>query len=437
MMLFCIRFSLIFLGLLCLIASKLFASPADTFGLSSKASATASLVTRSTPDPFGVYLNPSVVSGAQKLKLTLGILNTADFFHPIQNVVVQNALSGKSLERGNINTNYSNLTGINFGILIPFPNAPMKSTMGASGFLPFGSLASIQSSQQYVPLYDLFFARPKRFSLVTGFGFEPISNVSFGIGTNMYLTSGANTKINLNSTNSTVDLAMDIRPAIAPIVGTRVAFGNYQIGASYHASVNYAMILENHTDLVLFGSTTEGGDVSFPVMEFLARSSMFYDPQMVGMTVSRLFQNGLELMAGATWKNWSRYKTSMTHVEFTNPGGISASVPEVNFRDVISPSIGFEFPWNQWWMRGGYRFEPQHLKFQDDNSNFLDTDIQIVSLGFGKNIFGFDIDFHCQYHKLMDQKVIKDDPTQIGYSENGYTLGGSLINYGLTIGQSF
>jgi len=197
-----LRIVLIYLGIFFLVASKLFASSADMFGLSSRLSATAGLPTFSNPDPALIYQNPAFLTQAQKLYTTVGILNTADFFKPIENVVVQNELSGLSVETGNPKTDAENMMGMNLGLLLPVRTDFPKIGAGVIGFIPFGSLASVNTGENYVPSYALYYNRPKHFSFIGGVGIKPWDELSMGVGANLYLTSGANTKMNINGTNS-------------------------------------------------------------------------------------------------------------------------------------------------------------------------------------------------------------------------------------------
>ncbi len=430
-----LRTILISLGVLCLIAAKILASTPDTYGLSSRASATAGLVTFSSPDPFLTYQNPAYLTQAQKLQTSVGIMSTSDFFNPIEGVVTQNGASGKSLETGNFQTNYSNLMGLNFGLIIPLGSATLRNTwpkvtMGVTGFLPFGSLASVNTSENYVPIYALYYNRPKRFSLISGGAVELFENFSLGAAGNFYLTSGANTKIDINSKNSSVAVAMDIKPAVSPILSSRYTWNEWSFDLSYHGALDYQMVLENHSDLALFGNPV-------PVVEFLAKTSMFYDPAMIGAGISHMFKNGLQLGMHLDWKNWERYRTSLNQMTITNPADMKSSLPEIQFKNIVTPSIGVEFPLWATFLRAGYHYEPQHVVSQEENSNFIDTPVHVASLGIGRTFDNFTVDLHLQYHYLTPQLITKSDPEAVGYKAGGYQVGGSLLNYGLTLGTSF
>ena len=425
-----LRTILISLGILCLIAAKILASTPDTYGLSSRASATAGLVTFSSPDPVLAYQNPAYLTQARRLFTTVGLMSAADFFSPIENVVTQGGASEESLEVGNFETNYANLSGINFGLVLPLRHLFPKLVLGTTGFFPFGSLASVNTSENYEAIYALYYNRPKRFSLISGIALEPFENFSVGISGNFYLTAGANTNMDLNNSNSSVSLAMDIRPAISPIIGTRYTWNTWSFDLSYHGVLDYQMVLENKSRPGMFGAHA-------PLIKFLATSSMFYDPAMIGAGISHLFKNGLQLGVHLDWKNWKKYQRSWSHVTFTNSQDMKSFLPEIQFRDVFVPSVGVEVPLWATFLRAGYRYEPQHLVFQEENSNFIDTPVHMASLGVGRTFGMVTVDLHLQYHYLTPQRVTKSDPEAIGYKAGGYEVGGSLLNYGLTLGTSF
>lgn len=404
----------------------LFAGPADMYGLSSKS--TGISILSATSDPFWTYQNPSFLTKAQKLQTSLGLMGTADFFKPIEKVVTQNDASGKSIEIGNIKTDYSNLGGINLGLILPLSS---RFVTGVCGFIPFGSLASVNTSEPYVPVYGLYYNNPKRFSFIGGGAFKISEYFSVGVAANIYLTSAATTYMNLNNENPSVSIAMDIYPAISPVVGARYQNNDWDVDLSYHSEVNYLMTLENKTDLVMFGES------SFPVIEFLATSSIFYDPLMVGLGISKMFQNGLKLGTRLQWKNWKPYQSPLNRVNFVNPGDLEARLPDIRFKNVLSPSLGVEFPWRSFLLRAGYRYEPEHVSYQEEDSNFLDTDVHVVSTGVGYSFPFIDVDFHLQGHELRSKKITKENPFSVGYREDGFTIGGFLLNYGITLTKTF
>ncbi len=425
-----LRSLLISLGILCLIAAKILASTPDTYGLSSRASATAGLVTFSSPDPVLAYQNPAYLIQARGLYTTVGLMGAIDFFSPIEGVVTRGEVSGESLEVGKFETNYANLSGINFGLVLPLRYVFPKIVLGTTGFLPFGSLASVNTSENYEAIYELYYNRPKRFSLVSGVAIEPFENFSVGISGNFYLTSGANTRMKLNDTNSSVSLAMDIQPAVSPILGARYTWDTWSFDLSYHGALDYQMVLETHAEPTFFGANV-------PVIEFLATSSMFYDPAMVGAGISHLFKNGLQVGMHLAWKNWEKYKISLSRMVIINPANMKSFLPEIQFKDVFAPSLGAEIPlWNTF-LRAGYRYEPEHVVSQEENSNFIDTPVHVASLGVGRVFGNVMVDLHLQVHYLTPQQVTKSDPGAVGYKVGGYEVGGSLLNYGLTVGTSF
>src|SRR3989338_6030613 len=361
---------LISLGVLCVIAAKILASTPDTYGLSSRASATAGLVTFSSPDPFLAYQNPAYLTQAHDLKTSVGFMSAADIFKPIEGVVTQSGASGKSREVGNFETNYANLSGLNFGLVLPVRKIFPKIAIGTTGFFPFGSLASVNTSENYVPIYALYYNLPNRFSLFIVASIEPFENFTVGVSGNFYLTSGANTKIDLNNVNSSVSIAMDIQPAVSPIVGTRYLWNEWSFDLSYHGALDYKMVLETHSELGFLGS-------SIPVIEFFATSSMFYDPAMVGGGISHLFKNGLQVGMHLDWKNWKSYQTSLSQMIIVNPVDMKSFLPDIQFKDVFVPSVGVEVPLWATMLRAGYRYEPEYIVSQEENSNFIDTPVHI------------------------------------------------------------
>lgn len=420
---------------------KLSASAGDIYGLSSVGVSMAGVSPR--PSASFVYENPACLSRAEDLQVTLGWMSVWDRLLPIDGVIVQNETTGKALQTGDFMTDYPNLSGLNFGVMLPLRVANI--VLGTTGFVPIGFIANAEMSEGLAAVYTNYYHRPRRFSWIVGGAIEVLENLSLGIAGNIYFTSAANSQINLNGENPTVALAMDIKPAVSPIVGLRYLLGRWDFDAAYHAPVDYRFVFQNRSDLVLFGNTGAGGEVSLPVIQFLSQSSMFYDPKKVAFGVSYRFLKGLTVGTRWIWKNWKKYRSPLSQVSFTNPGDLESSVPELEFRDVISPGVGVEIPISSWFLRGGYRYEPQHLVYQDENSNFLDTDTHLLSTGVGHTFRSFlgiwrqpvTLDAHLQYHQLVSKVIHKSNPEAIGYKKEGYSMGGSLLNYGLTLSMTF
>src|SRR3989344_5376656 len=201
------------LGFLCLMGSQLFASTPDLYGMSSRASATAGLVTLTQPDPSFAYQNPALLSHATRSKLHVGFMNATDFFKPIRGIITRDG--GK----GDVITDYPNLSGVSVGLVVPVKKFLPQLAFGTAGFFPFGSLVKMETFENTEPVYANYYNRPKRFAWITGLSCEPFEHFFLGAAANLYFTSGANTRVNLNTENSSVLVAMDIKPAISPILG--------------------------------------------------------------------------------------------------------------------------------------------------------------------------------------------------------------------------
>lgn len=429
------------ISVLLLIPLKSLASAVDVHGLSSVGVSTAG-VSPKLGASF-VYENPAGLGRADDLQVTLGWMSVRDRLLPVDGVVVQNGTAGKGLQTGDFITDYPNFSGLNFGVMLPLRVASI--VLGTAGFLPIGSLANADMSEGLAAVYSNYYQRPRRFSWIVGGAIDVLENLSFGIAGNIYFTSAANSQININGENSTVALAMDIKPAVSPIIGLRYLLDRWSFDTVYHDAVDYRFVFQNRSDLVLLGNTGEGGEVSLPVIQFLSQSSMFYDPKKVAGGVSYRFLKGVTVGTRWIWKNWKKYRLPLSQVSFMNPGGLESSLPHLEFRDVISPGVGVEIPVFSWFLRAGYRYEPQHLVYQDENSNFLDTDTHLLSTGVGHTFRSFlgilrqpvTLDTHLQLHQLVSKKIHKSDPEAIGYRKEGYSIGGSLLNYGLTLSMTF
>ncbi|MBI4041105.1 MAG: hypothetical protein HY390_04480 [Deltaproteobacteria bacterium] len=432
-----LRVLVIALGFILIVLSRVFASSLHVSEMSAYPSWEAGGLanTHVWMDPSATYHNPAGLAFAQKIQFSMGAFKAFHFFHPIQDIVIQNGSIGKSVAYGDVNTNDASPSGLNTGLIFPMSYV----TFGLWAYLPKDFLLNVKTQEMYMPAYGAYFGNARHFSVIAGMGFEPLKNFSLGISGNFYLTTAANTRVNVNGTNSTFDLAMDVKPAVAPILGCSYQSKTWGIAGAWHAPLDYAMSLQNTTDLVFMGTQDDQtGEIHFPAVSFLSQSALFYEPEMVQGQIDYRWIHGMNIGLGLNWKHWKKYKPSTNVLAIMNPGGMKTSQPMVAFKNIFSPSIHLEIPWRKWRFHSQYRYEPEHVETQEAQSNFLDTTTHIFNSGVSyafKEWMGHPVtvDVQLQLDQLETRKIRKENYYDIGYHPDGYLIGGRVFQTGIVL----
>jgi long-chain fatty acid transport protein len=198
-------------------------------------------------------------------------------------------------------------------------------------------------------------------------------------------------------------------------------------------------------------------------------SMIFYTPRQVIFGWAWKTSERINLSCDLAWLQWSKFKDATLSMEVKlGPNERQVNFQEVldpGFNDTLMPRAGIEYLAKKWSLfpladqvelklRGGYYFAKSPVPEQTGLTNFLDSDSHVFSLGLGlalRSLFGttraIKLDFHFQYHQLMDREHKKDaefvdldgddvpETRVIGYP--GYVTGGNIFAGGFTLGMSF
>ena len=110
-----------------------------------------------------------------------------------------------------------------------------------------------------------------------------------------------------------------------------------------------------------------------------------------------------------------------------------------SFKDIYVPRIAWSTGSDDSKWTVGYSYRPSPVKFGLDESNYLDSDRQILGFSYqmtGQKLFGlFDLDYRWgtafQVHRLNNRYIQKQESDSVGYP--GYEIGGEVYSLAVQI----
>ncbi|MBI4042334.1 MAG: outer membrane protein transport protein [Deltaproteobacteria bacterium] len=420
---------------------QLWANTGETYGLGSRVTSMGGAIGVSEPDAFGAFYNPASLTGSRETTISLGIFSADTHFEKISSVVVENDEVGHTKVVGDVSTDYAPTRGTLFGFSAPLRKEFRRVSVGLSGFVPFERLLRMNTSEPFVPSYPLYENRTQRFSLYGGLGVEIFRDFSLGAGGAFFMNTAGKAYVRTNQSGTpTLSMAMDVVPALAPIVG-----GHYRRGL-FAAGVTWRGVVDYHLDFVNEAETPAIAGGSTPLsLGFDSSSTFFYDPQQVSFGASYwLFDQRILVASELSWQDWSRYESPLARFKSRGDIDFGNYEPASQFRDIWVPRFGMEYLLSPAWsLRGGYFFQPTPIAGNPGSENLLDSDKHVISGGLGIHLPTFaglidaplKIDLHCQYHRLSSRHIDKTDPDEVGAP--GFNVGGSIWNYGVTLSSAF
>lgn len=170
-------------------------------------------------------------------------------------------------------------------------------------------------------------------------------------------------------------------------------------------------------------------------------------PTRVSAGVAWQALDKLLLSLDLTWFRWSAFKERQLFVHedvvldtsFLSVRIGSGKGPETRLKDTWVPRIGIEYGTRDWLdLRCGYFFSASPVPDQTGETNLLDSDRHVFSVGAGftfrvpllKKAHPFILDTFFQYTLLEGRAIEKDDPTLADYRIEGHAIAlGLLLSY--------
>lgn len=425
-------------------ATAAHANPLDSFGLGARGAGMASAQAAVATDFSANYYNPAGLARGRALRISVGYL-----------------WAEPQLSMNDLPNDVDPAHGIVFGAAAPGRVLGVPFAFGIGLYLPDDRVSRVRSLTQRTPRWELYDNRTQRLFLAANVAIEPLPGLSLGGGLSfMSATKGT---LGVRGFVTYPDPAeselrhrvdADLEAVRYPQAGLRWAPTDWlEVGLVYRGEFQLDLRLEAllEGDLLAFDAfTIENAKVmleSASVNAFL--------PQQVVLGVA--LRPGRELLIAADlgWVDWSAYESPVSRVRYDLDIPIpeelqdSVTIPSAppgtdplppRFRDRLVPRLGAEWtralsPAFALSARAGWAFEASPVPDQMGETNFVDADRHVFSIGLGFAMEllpailpkPLELDLSGQAFVFSERTIHKTDPADpIGdYRADGTILTGA------------
>ncbi len=404
-------------GFLCFVSIALilslstvtYANLASIYGIGNKAIAMGSAFTAHPDDPSATYYNPAGLALERGNRISLGL----SYYYPalwmqgidgkkqyIDNDKVVGLTLGIASNLGHL-TGYHQLSDFSIGILL---------------YTPPDRAYTVHAIPPDTPSFPLYKDTASQLMLLLGIGYRITDYLQIGVSSLLYMPGTMRTDYYVDTSQNPIQtigkvdrgLVIMATPEIG-IIGKPSRM--VDIGLAYRA--RNASGLKGVTTFSLNGKqiTSETND-----------EKVVTTPSQIVAGVSVKPSARLRINADLTYSLWSD-----SDVTDTEGDPLSAT-------DTLEPSIGVQYQLTKdWALRGGYRYAPSPLPAQTGQTNFIDSDRHIISLGAGYGFGWFSpnirsvLDLFVQLQQLTGRNNAK----QPAYES--YSSGGSVWSMGIAL----
>jgi long-subunit fatty acid transport protein len=434
------------IGLAILSAPAARASFFDTYGFSARAVGRAGAMVALGFDYDAAYYNPANVLSRKRVHLGFGL----DFIAPRLAV---DALAG-TFEAAAPPDNL----GMHLGVSTPIGGVfDDVLGFGLAFFHPLTagtSVTSVDPADVYWYRYDTL---PDKLILAAALAVEPAPWLRLGVGAQVLAAldgevSGAISLAEGRFLSESIDI--EVAPRVAPTLGRARgpfdALPGLRLGLTYRGALELDYRLPVQIDIEQLG-----------LLDVLVEGVSLYTPHQVaaglGWESAPAPEQGLSLEAGLTWERWSlappagaRFRLAIDDSNVrppTDPQDLPVDFIDVKSDpiplgalDTLSPRAGLEWrPTQNLAVRSGYIYRPTPLPKPIYQTNAIDAEAHVMSLGVGV-AFGdplgaeaapLNLDVSLQWTHLPARRVDKDPLA--GAPQGAYLAGGDLWHISLDL----
>lgn len=427
------------------------ANPLDSFGLGSRAAGMASAAAAVATDFSANYYNPAGLARGRELRLSLGYL----WAEP------QLSMNGRD-------NDVDPAHGVVFGAAAPGRAFGIPFAFGIGLYLPDDRVSRVRSLTQRTPRWELYDNRTQRIFLAANVAVEPLAGLSIGGGLSFMSSTSGTLGVRgfvtypdpaLSELRHRVDA--DLKAVRYPQAGIRWAPVDWlELGLVYRGEFQLDLHLEAllEGDLIAFDAfTIENARVALE-----SASVNAFLPQQVVLGVALRPRSDLIVSMDLTWVDWSAYESPVSRVRYeldvpipedlqdsvtipSAPPGVDPLPPR--FRDRFVPRVGAEWtralsPGLSLKARAGWAFEASPVPDQQGETNFVDADRHVFTLGFGAAMDllpailprPLELDVHGQLFLFSERVIRKSDPAD---PVGDYTADGTITAAGATLTAVF
>jgi hypothetical protein len=391
-------------------------------------------------DRLGALNIAPALLAQQKMGMQLTLSRHTFQFSTMDNIVVKSPLNDNrdDNKKEDFKIDYPHVSLLDLSLQIPFLGFPQTSmAFHFSG--PVDNLMMINTLDPYLPEYYPYsqYNKPN----LSLYFIREFKEFNFSLGVITGMTAIGETKV-LAKTQGDPDggssgkLEFQTKPKNTFLISFARQTKKHSTFLTYQHDQKSDFI--NRAE----GLTPAGGDVKY---NFDLSSAIYYSPKIVRLG----FENHFDSWSYYTqirYEDWSTFESPILQID-RNSGVIESSEDfyDIKTQNILVPSLGAEITHQKFISRYGIMYRPSIFKnTQNGNSNLLDTDKIISSLGIAYPVKFFQnpflVNFSAQYIDLVEKNVQKsngreDNKAGEKIGSDGYKFDGNI--YSLYIGLSW
>ena len=407
------------------------------FGMGISSIGSSGAIRSSKSDLLSNYFTPSALTDYEEVKVAASFLYSVDNFKDIDSVVTDSVKYGaSSTKTDNVDTDTPDLNNLLLGLIIPSSRKGKKHGLAAFTTMPFGKFLAVETQSAYYPQYMMYQSDGQRMTASFHFYDDWNESWDYSIGYHMYFATGSTVVTRFPSSSdsqpssSNVDLKVEVKPAFAPSFSLRKKLKEAQIDFSYIGERDAKLAFNADNSINVFVSPV-------PIVVD-GNSSLYYDPMQIQIGYQKHFAKS-SLYLGLEYEKWSDFKSSVMVMDISGANSFEQLNIDRSFKDIYVPRIAWSTGSDDSKWTVGYSYRPSPVKFGLDESNYLDSDRQILGFSYqmtGQKLFGlFDLDYRWgtafQVHRLNNRYIQKQESDSVGYP--GYEIGGEVYSLAVQI----
>jgi long-subunit fatty acid transport protein len=417
------------------------ANPLDAYGIGGRAPGMAGAYTAFGNDVSGTYYNPAGLTGVTGLSLELGYT----YYRP-------------SLQFNGVDLGVDSSHGLQGGLVMGGRVLGRRIAAGLSLHMPDGVVSRIRALPQSQPRFVVYDNRPQRMVLSTSLAFEVVKGLSIGAGLSFLANTTGTLDIAgdvafFDSANTVLMTAVDVSlTAIRyPSFGIQYRLGDrWRFGLTYRETftLKLDLAIRVHGDIVNDEAPDDEPVVENASFDMTARNANFFSPRQLAFGVAYVAPR-ITVSVDLTWVQWSAFPAPSAELVLgLDLGGLPFNMPPVDnpvapgFHDILVTRLGVEYtaldgPRLGCLLRAGYGYEPTPAPDQPGETNYIDSDKHLFSLGLSFAVKGLEpilsgpltFQFATQFIWFAPRNYQKLNPADAvgSYRASGFILGGTFV----------
>lgn len=418
------------------------ASIFDTYGFGARGAGMGNALTAAARDYHAVYYNPAQLMERDQVHVGLGVTLVEPFL----------GIERLKLDSGQATVVAGTNVGVHVGVSTPIGGwFQRRIAFGVGIFVPLLRLTRAQFDDYAKPQFYMYENLPDKLLVAAGFAAKVFDWWKVGVGFQLLADLNGRADVQLSLIDNRVTrrrLSIDLSADLAAVAGmTFTPIDGLNLAASYRQELDLTFRLPIKALIEEVGT-----------LDFEIAGTSLYTPHQLNVGASwRLPWIPLTIAADITWAMWSMAPSPSPDVAIIlddsqlNPdpdnrvGAVldTRSAPvSLGAKDIVIPRIGLEYELGAFELRAGYFFRPTPIPRQLHETNYVDSDSHVVTLGTSwsfkdptevhKSPLKIGVAF--QLTVLRSRGYDKADPAD---PTGSYTVSGGVFSFALDLQHDF